>query len=138
MTDLFLNRLNPRAHPDFESLQGLRVSSHFYIRRRGGLRQYVEAERRAWHAGVSEFKGRQGCNDFSIGVELEGSSDVAFTEAQYSKLAALTLHLSQAYPLRYVAGHSDIAPLRKSDPGPHFDWPRYLRDIASTGLARPF
>ena len=122
---LFTNRLDPAAHPYFAGVAGLRVSAHFLIRRDGELVQFVPCARRAWHAGVSSWDGRERCNDFSIGVELEGADDVAFDDAQYATLAALTDALAQAYPLRAVAGHSDVAPGRKTDPGPCFDWPRY-------------
>jgi AmpD protein len=135
---LFTNRLEPHAHPFYAQLRGLRVSSHFFIRRRGELLQFVGADARAWHAGASQFRGRERCNDFSIGVELEGSGEVPFTDAQYRRLAELTRALLARYPLRWVAGHSDIAPGRKSDPGPHFDWSRYLSDVEGTGLVRPF
>jgi len=135
---LFTNRLEFDAHPFYAQLRALRVSSHFFIRRRGELLQFVGADARAWHAGASQFRGRERCNDFSIGVELEGSGEVPFTDAQYRRLAELTRALVPRYPLRWVAGHSDIAPGRKSDPGPHFDWPRYLSDVETVGLVRPF
>ena len=135
---LFTNRLPPGEHPSFASLEGLRVSSHFLIRRRGELLQFVGCEARAWHAGASEFRGRARCNDFSIGVELEGSGDARFTQAQYRRLAELTARLVERYPLRWVAGHSDIAPGRKTDPGPHFDWSRFLASVGKTRLERPF
>ena len=122
---LFTNRLDPAAHPYFAGIAGLRVSAHFLIRRNGGLVQFVPCERRAWHAGASSWGGRERCNDFSIGVELEGTDDVPFEDAQYATLAVLTDALAGAYPLRAVAGHSDVAPGRKTDPGPHFDWSRY-------------
>ncbi|HWS74469.1 MAG TPA: 1,6-anhydro-N-acetylmuramyl-L-alanine amidase AmpD, partial [Quisquiliibacterium sp.] len=112
--------------------------SHFLLRRRGELVQFVDCEARAWHAGASAFLGRERCNDFSIGVELEGDGSTRFTEAQYRRLAALTAVLCARYPLRWVAGHSDIAPGRKTDPGPFFDWPRYLGSAHSCGLSRPF
>lgn len=130
--DLFTNRLDPGAHPSFATLAGLRVSAHFVVHRNGDLTQCVSCERRAWHAGVSNFFGRQRCNDFSIGIELEGSDDEPFADAQYETLLALAAELWQRYPLRAVAGHSDIAPGRKTDPGSGFDWKR-LRD----GLALP-
>jgi len=135
---LFTNRLPAAAHPFFASLEGLRVSSHFLVRRRGEVLQFVGCDARAWHAGVSEFRGRARCNDFSIGVELEGSGEARFTQAQYRRLAELTSRLVERYPLRWVAGHSDIAPGRKSDPGPHFDWSRYLASVGETRLERPF
>jgi AmpD protein len=122
--DLFRGRLDPRAHPYFEDVARMRVSSHFLIRRDGELVQYVPTELRAWHAGASSWKGRERCNDFSIGIELEGADDVPFEEAQYETL----LHLLGALRARYgdldIAGHSDVAPGRKTDPGPCFDWSR--------------
>ena len=123
--DLFLNRLDSAAHPDFATLAGVRVSSHFLIRRDGQLIQLVSADARAWHAGQSEFMGRQRCNDFSIGIELEGCDQLAFEPGQYQTLAALTQSLCQRYPLRHITGHQQIAPTRKTDPGPCFDWLHY-------------
>jgi len=114
------------------------VSAHFLIRRRGELIQFVPGAARAWHAGVSSFKGRERCNDFSIGVELEGDSHRPFTEAQYRVLARLTRALVDRWPLRHVAGHSDIAPGRKDDPGPLFDWACFADMTQSCGLERPF
>jgi len=127
---LFTNRLDPAAHRAFAELQALRVSAHFLVRRDGELIQFVPVHRRAWHAGVSGWRGRARCNDFSIGVELEGSEDRAYPDAQYAQLAALAQSLRRALPLREIAAHSDIAPGRKSDPGRMFDWPRLLRALA--------
>lgn len=121
----FTNTLDSDAHPYYAQLKDVRVSSHFLIRRDGGIVQFVPCAQRAWHAGVSSWQGRSRCNDFSIGIELEGSDYVPFTEHQYAALARLTRRLQRAYPIRSIAGHSDIAPVRKTDPGPHFDWPRY-------------
>lgn len=135
---LFTNTLDCDADPFYDQLRGLRVSSHFLVRRRGEIVQFVRSDARAWHAGQSSFLGRERCNDFSIGVELEGSGDVPFTGAQYRRLASLTALLCQRHPLRWVAGHSDVAPGRKSDPGPHFDWPGFLARIGGSGLQRPF
>lgn len=135
---LFAGALDLNAHPSFAPLGGLRVSAHFLVRRRGELLQFVGTEQRAWHAGVSRFLGRERCNDFSLGVELEGDGQHPFTAAQYRRLAALTRLLARRHGLRWVAGHSDIAPGRKQDPGPFFEWPRYLATIADTGLTRPF
>ena len=135
---LFCNQLDCSAHPAYAPLRGLRVSAHFLIRRRGHCLQFVSADARAWHAGQSRFQGRQRCNDFSIGVELEGDGEHRFTQAQYRRLAGLTKVLAQHYPLAFVAGHSDIAPQRKDDPGPFFDWPRYLASVESARLIRPF
>jgi AmpD protein len=123
--DLFLGRLDPEAHPYFREVAGMRVSSHFLIRRAGELVQYVPCEKRAWHAGASSWKGRERCNDFSIGIELEGSDDVPFAEPQYETLVALTRAIVARYGMLDLAGHSDIAPGRKTDPGPFFDWDRY-------------
>ena len=123
--DLFTNRLDPAAHPDYASLAGLKVSSHFLIRRGGALIQFVPCSNRAWHAGESSWKGRGRCNDFSIGIEVEGTGEVPFTDAQYEQLAGLTRALQARYPIIDIVGHSDIAPGRKHDPGPRFDWARY-------------
>ena len=119
---LFTNRLNPDEHPYYAGIHGLRVSAHFFIRRDGELIQFVPCGRRAWHAGVSQWRGRERCNDFSIGVELEGTDDMPFSDAQYAVLNGLLEELRAAYPITGLAGHSDIAPGRKSDPGPCFDW----------------
>jgi AmpD protein len=125
VADLFTCRLDYNADPSFASLRGLEVSAHFFIRRDGRLVQFVSGNERAWHAGVSAFEGRGQCNAFSIGVELEGSDLVPFTTEQYSALAGLTVALQTRYPLAAVAGHEHIAPGRKSDPGPYFDWRFY-------------
>jgi len=130
--DLFLNRLDFDAHPWFEQLRGLRVSAHFLIRRDGELLQFVPCAKRAWHAGVSSHLGRSRCNDFSIGVELEGSDFDPFEPVQYQVLVALTRLLRYRYPLEHVLGHQDIAPGRKTDPGPFFDWPGFRAAIAMT------
>lgn len=128
--DLFLGRLDPRAHPSLRDVAPLRVSSHFVIHRDGALVQYVPCAMRAWHAGVSRWKGRERCNDFSIGVELEGSDDVPYAEPQYETLERLVRALFDRYGRLDVAGHSDIAPGRKTDPGPYFDWPRLNASLA--------
>ncbi len=127
---LFTNRLDPRAHPAFGALAGLRVSAHFLVRRDGELVQFVPLERRAWHAGVSRWRGRERCNDYSIGVELEGTDDSAFAGAQYPSLARLVRTLQEMLPLRQIAAHSDVAPGRKSDPGARFEWVRVLAALA--------
>jgi len=124
--DLFLNRLDPDAHPYYKGIATLRVSSHFLIRRDGALLQFVPCAMRAWHAGQSLWCGRERCNDFSIGIELEGSDDVAFNDAQYECLNGLAHALYARYPIKASVGHADIAPGRKTDPGPHFSWPRYF------------
>ena len=124
---LFTNRLEPSTHPSYAAIAKLRVSAHFLIRRDGGLLQFVSCNDRAWHAGASEWKGRARCNDFSIGIELEGADDVPYTAAQYTMLGRLARVLMHRYPIADIAGHSDIAPGRKSDPGPAFDRTRLDR-----------
>lgn len=119
---LFTNTLDPVAHPYFEQISTLRVSAHFLILRSGELIQFVSCLQRAWHAGVSSWAGRERCNDFSIGIELEGCDELPFEEAQYARLVALIDALKSHYPVNSVVGHSDIAPGRKRDPGPCFDW----------------
>lgn len=121
---LFLNSLDVSAHPYFAALAGLRVSSHFFIRRDGELVQFVSCRDRAWHAGASAWQGRSRCNDFSIGIELEGCDDQAFDEPQYRGLVRLLECLCRRYPITAVAGHADVSPGRKTDPGPCFDWSR--------------
>jgi AmpD protein len=123
--NLFLNQLDLQADPSFAFLREVQVSSHFFIRRDGQLYQFVSTADRAWHAGVSEFQGRAGCNDFSIGIELEGTDDLPFEATQYQTLASLTQCLLQQLPLRYIVGHEHIAPGRKTDPGPCFAWKQY-------------
>ncbi len=125
VSDLFTGRIDYNAAPSFADLRGLRVSSHFFVRRDGRVIQYVAANDRAWHAGRSAFNGREKCNDYSIGVELEGTDTTPFTPEQYQTLAELTLALQKRYPLTDVQGHQHIAPGRKSDPGPLFDWRNY-------------
>lgn len=120
--ELFTNTLDTGAHPYYAGLVGLRVSSHFYIRRDGSLTQFVPCCKRAWHAGASQWAGCSRCNDFSIGIELEGTEDAPYESAQYRRLAELVKLLQSAYPITDVVGHSDIAPGRKTDPGPAFDW----------------
>ncbi len=127
---LFTNRLDAAAHPFFATLGGVRVSAHFLIERDGALTQFVSCLDRAWHAGASEFDGRPHCNDFSVGIELEGTDFTAFEPAQYATLVSLTRALRAAYPLRAVRGHADLAHDRKTDPGPFFDWSRYARCAA--------
>jgi AmpD protein len=128
VADLFLNQLDLKADPWFkENLTGLKVSAHFVIDRAGHITQFVSCDKRAWHAGVSQHAGREHCNDFSIGIELEGTDTLAYTDAQYAALAALTQCLRARYPLTAVRGHCDIAPGRKTDPGSVFDWTRYAQ-----------
>lgn len=122
---LFTNQLDPQAHPFFATIQHLRVASHILIRREGEVVQYVPFHQRAFHAGVSRYQGRERCNDFSIGIEIEGTDFEPFTAAQYQTLERLLLDLVQAYPtlsLEHITGHEHIAPGRKTDPGPYFDW----------------
>ena len=122
--ELFTNRLDWDAHPYYQQICGARVSSHFFIRRDGELIQFVPCGQRAWHAGDSAWRERERCNDFSIGIELEGSDEMPFNEAQYQTLLPLLATLKRTYPIVDIVGHSDIAPGRKTDPGPHFDWGR--------------
>ena len=119
---LFTNRLDWDAHPYYAQIRGLQVSSHFLIRRDGELLQFVSCDERAWHAGRSHFRGRENCNDFSIGIELEGLEGETFEAAQYQRLAPLLSAMAAHYPVRHVAGHEHVAPGRKMDPGPGFDW----------------
>lgn len=130
VAQLFTNTLDPAAHPYYAGIADLKVSAHFFIRRDGELLQFVSADERAWHAGVSSWRGQERCNDFSIGIELEGCDTMAFELVQYEKLADLLAALQARYPVREVVGHSDIAPGRKTDPGPYFDW-------ALTGIQKP-
>lgn len=127
---LFSNRLDAPAHGAFRDLAGLRVSAHFLLRRDGALLQFVPLQQRAWHAGLSSWRGRERCNDFSVGVELEGTDDDAFTGPQYERLDGLIRELCVALPVREIAAHSDIAPRRKTDPGRGFDWSRLYSDLA--------
>ncbi|WP_456379268.1 1,6-anhydro-N-acetylmuramyl-L-alanine amidase AmpD [Thiolapillus sp.] len=127
--DFFLNRLDPSRHPYFQEIHHLRVSAHFLIRRDGEILQFVPMHQRAWHAGASCFEGRSCCNDFSIGIELEGADDIPYADAQYQSLAQLSRTIMEAFPAigkERITGHEDIAPDRKTDPGPAFDWARYL------------
>jgi len=122
--DLFLNRLDPAAHGYYAGIAHLRVSAHFLIRRNGDLIQFVSCAQRAWHAGASQWRGRERCNDFSVGIELEGTDEIPFEDAQYGCLARLITALRDRYPIADVTGHSDIAPGRKTDPGAAFEWRR--------------
>lgn len=124
VTELFTNRLDPQAHPYFASIAGHRVSTHFYIRRDGEITQFVPCGRRAWHAGASCWQGRERCNDFSLGIELEGDDLTEFAPLQYQALTSMLAVLRQYFPIESIAGHADIAPGRKTDPGPYFDWTR--------------
>jgi AmpD protein len=129
--DLFANRLDCDAHPYFAQLRGLRVSAHFLIRRDGELLQFVSTHDRAWHAGASNFNGRERCNDFSIGIEMEGTDSDAYCDAQYATLAAVTEGLLRAHPIADVCGHQHISPDRKTDPGPSFDWMHFRGALAA-------
>lgn len=129
---LFTNQLDPHAHPYFNAIHGLRVSSHVLIRRDGQITQYVPFHKRAWHAGESSLAGQTQCNDFSIGIELEGSEEAPFTEAQYLSLIALCSCLIRVYPgiqPERVVGHEHVSPGRKRDPGPYFDWARLKSEL---------
>ncbi|MGZ3236367.1 MAG: 1,6-anhydro-N-acetylmuramyl-L-alanine amidase AmpD [Burkholderiaceae bacterium] len=137
IADLFSNRLDYEADPYFDQLRSLRVSSHFLIRRDGSIVQFVSANDRAWHAGISSFCGRERCNDFSIGIELEGTDFTPFEPTQYAALGKLTLALQRRYPLKFVAGHEQIAPGRKTDPGPFFDWTCYQEVWRQEGVQMP-
>ena len=131
---LFTNRLDWDAHPYFSGIRGLEVSAHVLIRRDGEVLQFVPFNRRAWHAGESTFRGRDCCNDFSIGIELEGDDDTPYTDRQYDTLSVVIVALIAAYPRlhpRRIAGHCDVAPGRKSDPGPAFDWMRLYDGLRS-------
>ncbi|WP_435947210.1 1,6-anhydro-N-acetylmuramyl-L-alanine amidase AmpD [Dryocola sp. BD586] len=131
---LFTGRLDPDAHPYFADIAHLRVSAHCLIRRDGEIVQYVPFDKRAWHAGVSVYQGRERCNDFSIGIELEGTDTLPYTDEQYQQLASLTCLLIKQYPsiAQHMTGHCDIAPVRKTDPGPSFDWARFRQSLEAT------
>lgn len=132
--DLFVGQLDCTAHPTFSDLQGLEVSSHFLIRRDGAVAQYVSVDDRAWHAGISVYGDRQGCNDFAVGIELEGADDVPFELDQYDALSDLVAALIASYPLitpERIVGHSDIAPGRKTDPGPCFNWQAFRKQLSA-------
>ncbi len=135
---LFTNTLDHATHPWFERLRGVRVSAHLLVRRHGGVVQFVSCDQRAWHAGQSQLLGRERCNDFSIGIELEGSSLRPFTASQYRRLEGLLGALARRYPLTLIAGHSDVAPGRKEDPGPLFDWQALAPILRATGIRRPY
>ena len=134
---LFTNRLDPAAHPYFESIRDLRVSSHFLIRRDGSPVQFVSCDARAWHAGASSWRGREGCNDHSIGIELEGLEGGLFESAQYECLSWLVARCMERYPVVAIAGHEHIAPGRKSDPGAGFEWARLRQALPASTLQWP-
>jgi N-acetyl-anhydromuramoyl-L-alanine amidase len=127
---LFTNTLEWDAHPYFKSIEGMKVSSHFYVRRGGELWQFVSCDDRAWHAGASQYRGRADCNDDSVGIELEGLEGHPFEDAQYEALAGLCAAIAQRYPVAHIAGHEHIAPGRKADPGAGFDWAVLQRSLA--------
>lgn len=132
ISDLFLGKLDCHAHSSFHDLQGVEVSAHCLIRRDGSIIQYVSFDDKAWHAGVSSFKGRERCNDYSIGIELEGTDDIPYTNEQYRQLVALTLCLQNNFSeiiMDTIVGHCDIAPMRKTDPGEVFDWQYFRREL---------
>jgi len=135
---LFTNKLDWDAHPYFQSIRDLKVSAHFVIRRSGKLLQFVSCDRRAWHAGVSQWRGRDNCNDYSIGVELEGLEGMRFESAQYSQLASLLRALARRYRIDAVVGHEHVAPARKRDPGRGFDWQRLARALRWSNSRLPF
>ena len=133
---LFTNQLDCGAHPYFEQLRGLAVSAHFWLRRDGALLQFVSCDQRAWHAGASHWQGRDNCNDWSVGIELEGLEGEIFEPVQYAVLACLLRALTARYPLREVVGHQHVAPLRKNDPGSGFDWHRLQTETGVTDAWR--
>lgn len=135
--ELFTNRLDWDAHPYFQQIRGLEVSAHFFIARTGELWQFVATDRRAWHAGRSRYRGRDGCNDDSIGVELEGLEGQIFTDAQYRALIRLCMALARRHPIAFIAGHEHIAPGRKGDPGSGFAWRRLRSAFAGSGILFP-
>ncbi len=134
---LFTNRLDHDADPFYDGLRGLQVSAHFFIRRDGRVQQFVSCDQRAWHAGVSHWRGRDNCNDWSIGIELEGLEGGLFEAAQYRRLGQLLPLLCRRYPLREAVGHEHVAPGRKADPGPGFDWTRLRRALRGRGPRLP-
>lgn len=134
---LFTNRLDWNAHPYFEQIRGMEVSSHFFVRRTGELLQFVDVDARAWHAGASHWRGRDNCNDDSIGIELEGLEGERFEADQYATLTRLCLQLAQRYPVAHIAGHEHIAPGRKQDPGPGFDWARLQNSLSWSDTCFP-
>ncbi len=135
---LFMNRLETNAHPYFEGLRGLQVSSHFVLMRDGAMLQFVSCDERAWHAGRSSWRGRDNCNDWSIGIELEGLEGERFEAVQYTRLARLLRVLANRYPIAEVVGHEHVAPGRKGDPGPGFDWAGLRRALRRAHPHLPF
>ncbi|MBY0345683.1 MAG: 1,6-anhydro-N-acetylmuramyl-L-alanine amidase AmpD [Neisseriaceae bacterium] len=137
VVELFTNQLNPNEHPYYASIAELRVSAHFFVRRTGELIQFVPTTRRAWHAGVSCFEGRTSCNDFSIGIEMEGSDAEVFDDIQYLTLSHLIETLAPHFPFTAITGHEHVAIGRKTDPGPFFDWPRLAANLAELNVTIP-
>ena len=137
VAELFTNQLDWNAHPYFESIRGLQVSSHFYIQRHGELWQFVSCESRAWHAGTSFYRGRSNCNDDSIGIELEGLEGENFEESQYETMEILISALAGRYPIEHIAGHEHIAQGRKQDPGPGLDWKALQRALGLPNACFP-
>lgn len=133
IAQFFQNQLDHDAHPYFQTIRGMQVSAHILILRSGEVIQFVNLNHRSWHAGRSSYLGQLECNDYSIGIELEGSDDCAFAEVQYQQLAEIVVAIEQAYPAtkQHLAGHSDIAPQRKTDPGPYFNWQKIRQQIAA-------
>jgi AmpD protein len=129
---LFTNQLDWEQHPYFETIRDMTVSAHFYIRRRGELKQFVSTDDRAWHAGVSSYRGRSNCNDYSIGIELEGADGAPFEDEQYETLAALCAAILERYQMADLAGHEHVAPGRKTDPGAGFGWRRLQKSLGLT------
>ncbi len=138
VAELFTNRLDAAAHPYFATVATLRVSAHFLIARDGALTQFVSCARRAWHAGASSWQGHANCNDFSVGVELEGTDELPYEAGQYRVLARLTRALRRRYPIADLAGHQDIAPGRKTDPGQAFDWAHFRQLVATSSPRSSF
>ena len=138
IVDFFQNKLDPSAHPYFAEIADQKVSSHFLITRSGELIQFVSTQNKAWHAGKSTFQGREKCNDFSIGIEMEGDGDSSFEAVQYQVLANLISKLARTYPNLHFAGHSDIAPDRKTDPGIYFDWKKFQKETGISAEKLPF
>lgn len=133
--DFFCNALDPARHPYFATISDLQVSAHFFVDRAGKIIQFVSVLDRAWHAGASQFEGVENCNDYSIGIELEGCDDIPYTDAQYAALVSLTRRIQNAFPaitVQRIVGHAQIAPGRKTDPGAAFDWPRYRKALTGT------
>jgi N-acetyl-anhydromuramoyl-L-alanine amidase len=129
VAELFTNQLDWDAHPYYKTIRGLQVSAHFFVRRNGDLVQFVSANDRAWHAGTSSYRGKPNCNDYSVGIELEGLEGDIFEPAQYEALQSLLPALAQQFAIAHIAGHEHIAPGRKADPGPGFQWPALRRDL---------